>query len=47
MKNTKYFIGLDVHKEKTSYCVRDRPGNIVVENGDFLIFSGFEEGEGF
>jgi len=31
MKNMKYFVGLDVHKEKTSYCVRDRLGNILLE----------------
>jgi len=28
---TKYFIGLDVHKEKTTYVVRDRIGNILIE----------------
>ncbi|MBE3121896.1 MAG: transposase [Thermoplasmata archaeon] len=32
MKNTKYFIGLDVHKQKTSYCVRDRLGTILTES---------------
>lgn len=32
MKNKKkYFIGLDVHKEKTTYVVRDILGNILVE----------------
>jgi transposase len=31
MKNTKYFIGLDVHKEKTTYVVRDKIGNILTE----------------
>ena len=30
MKN-KYYIGLDVHKEQTTYAVRDRNGNIVAE----------------
>ena len=28
---TKYFIGLDVHKEKTTYVVRDRLGNILTD----------------
>jgi transposase len=32
MKNIKYYIGLDVHKQKTSYCVRDRLGNILTES---------------
>lgn len=31
MKNTRYYIGLDVHKERTSYCVRDKLGNILTE----------------
>ena len=31
MKNTKYFIGLDVHKEKTTYVVLDKIGNILLE----------------
>jgi len=31
MKNKKYFIGLDVHKERTTFIVRDRIGNILVE----------------
>jgi len=31
MKNTKYYIGLDVHKERTTYVVRDRLGNILAE----------------
>jgi len=31
MKNTKYFIGLDVHKERTTYVVRDTIGNIVTD----------------
>lgn len=29
--NKKYFIGLDVHKEKTTYVVRDKIGNILSE----------------
>ena len=28
---TKYYIGLDVHKENTTYAVRDRLGNIIAE----------------
>ena len=31
MKNKKYYIGLDVHKEKTTYVVRDKLGNILLE----------------
>jgi len=31
MKNTKYYIGLDVHKESTTHVVRDRIGNILLE----------------
>jgi transposase len=42
MKNTKYFIGLDVHKEKTSYCVRDKRGNILLENETATLYSELE-----
>ena len=38
MKNTKYIIGLDVHKEKTSYCVRDRLGNILTEGESATLY---------
>jgi len=31
MKNPKYHIGLDVHKERTTYVVRDQRGNILLE----------------
>ena len=31
MKNTKYFIGLDVHKERTTYVVKNKVGNILLE----------------
>jgi transposase len=31
MNNTKYYIGLDVHKERTTYVVRDKIGNILLE----------------
>jgi transposase len=42
MKDTKYFIGLDVHKEKTSYCVRDRLGNILTESEVATLYSELE-----
>jgi transposase len=42
MKNTKYFIGLDVHKEKTSYCVRDTLGNILTESEVATLYSELE-----
>lgn len=32
MDKVKYFIGLDVHKERTTYVVRDKIGNIVIED---------------
>ena len=31
MKPPKYYIGLDVHKERTTYVVRDKIGNIQAE----------------
>jgi transposase len=42
MKNTKYFIGLDVHKERTSYCVRDKLGNILTEAETASLYSEIE-----
>jgi transposase len=42
MKQPKYFIGLDVHKEKTSYCVRDRLGNILTETETATLYSELE-----
>ena len=42
MKNTKYFIGLDVHKERTSYCVRDKLGNILIEAETATLYSELE-----
>ncbi len=42
MKNTKYYIGLDVHKEKTSYCVRDTLGNILIEAETATLYSELE-----
>lgn len=35
----RYFIGLDVHKSSTSYAVRDRLGNIVVEGKTATLYS--------
>ena len=42
MKNTKYYIGLDVHKEKTSYCIRDKLGNILIEAETATLYSELE-----
>ena len=42
MKNIKYFIGLDVHKQKTSYCVRDKLGNILIEAETATLYSELE-----
>jgi transposase len=42
MKKTKYYIGLDVHKEKTSYCVRDKLGNILLENEAATLYTELE-----
>ena len=39
MKNTKYFIGLDVHKEKTTYVVLDKIGNTLLEGETATIYS--------
>jgi len=43
MKNEKYFIGLDVHKKKTTYVVRDRMGNIVLEGETATLYSELYE----
>lgn len=43
MKNKKYFIGLDVHKEKTTYVVRDRIGNILLEGETATLYSELQE----
>lgn len=43
MKNEKYFIGLDVHKKKTTYVVRDRIGNIVLEGETATLYSELYE----
>ena len=31
MKKVNHYIGLDVHKERTTYVVRDKIGNIILE----------------
>ena len=43
MKNTKYFIGLDVHKEKTTYVVKDKIGNILLEGETATLYSELHE----
>ena len=35
----KYYIGLDVHKEKTTYVVRDKLGNILLEGITATIYT--------
>jgi hypothetical protein len=39
MKNIKYYIGLDVHKERTTHVVRDKIGNILLEGETATLFS--------
>jgi transposase len=39
MKNTKYFIGLDVHKERTTYVVRNKTGNILIEGETATLYT--------
>ena len=39
MKNTKYFIGLDVHKERTTYVIRDKIGNILLEGETATLYT--------
>ena len=43
MKNMKYFIGLDVHKEKTTYVVKDNIGNIVLDGETATLYSELHE----
>jgi len=44
MKNKKkYFIGLDVHKKKTTHVVKDRIGNIVIEGETATLYSELYE----
>jgi len=39
----KYLIGLDVHKNRTTYVVRDRIGNIILEGESATIYSELYE----
>ena len=39
----KYFIGLDVHKKKTTYVVRDKLGNILLEGEVPTLYSELHE----
>jgi len=43
MKNKKYFIGLDVHKKKTTHVVRDRIGNVILEGETATLYSELYE----
>ena len=43
MKNKKYFIGLDVHKEKTTYVVLDKIGNTLLEGETATLYSSLHE----
>jgi transposase len=43
MKNLQYFIGLDVHKKKTTYVVRDQIGNIRLEGETATLYSDLYE----
>lgn len=43
MKNTKYYIGLDVHKKSTTYVVRDKIGNIVTDGEVATLYSELSE----
>jgi len=43
MKNTKYYIGLDVHKKSTTYVVRDKTGNIVTDGEVATLYSELSE----
>ena len=43
MKNTKYFIGLDVHKEKTTYVVKDKMGNILLQGETATLYPELQE----
>jgi hypothetical protein len=43
MKNTKYYIGLDVHKEKIAYVVKDKIGNILLEGENATLYPQLQE----
>ena len=39
MKNIKYYIGLDVHKERTTHVVRDKIGNILLQGETATLYT--------
>ena len=39
----RYFIGLDVHKVKTTYVVKDRIGNITLEGEAAMLYAELYE----
>ena len=39
----KYYIGLDVHKEKTTYAVRDKLGNLLLEGEAATLYTELYE----
>jgi len=43
MKNKKYFIGLDVHKKKTTHVVKDGIGNVILEGETATLYSELYE----
>ena len=43
MKNKKYYIGLDVHKLKTTYVVRDQIGNILLSGETASLYTELYE----
>lgn len=43
MKKKKYYIGLDVHKEKTTYAVRDKLGNLLLEGEAATLYTELYE----
>jgi len=43
MKNKKYYIGLDVHKVKTTYVVKDKIGNILLSGETASLYTELYE----
>jgi transposase len=43
MKKPKYFIGLDVHKKKTTYVVKDQIGNILLDGETATLYADLYE----
>ena len=41
--NKKYFIGLDAHKEKTTYVVKNKIGKILLEGETATLYSELQE----